>query len=65
VEDQPRVAINLRLPPALREALRRAARQNGRSMTAEIVHRLGRSIRADEERERRRQRRAGEMTAGD
>jgi len=53
----PRVAINLRLPAELRAALRAAACRNGRSVTAEIVRRLERSFRADEQRERRRRRR--------
>ena len=44
----PRVAINLRVSAELREALRTVARRNGRSVTAEIVRRLERSIRADE-----------------
>ena len=50
----PRVAINLRLSAELREALRNAARRNGRSVTAEIVRRLEQSVRADERKERRR-----------
>ncbi len=54
MEEQPRVALNLRLSPDLRDALRRVARQNGRSVTAEIVRRLEQSLRDDERRERRR-----------
>jgi hypothetical protein len=56
----PRVAINLRLPAKLREALRAAARRNGHSVTAEIVRRLERSIRADERREQLRRQQSDE-----
>jgi hypothetical protein len=48
-----RVAINLRLSVELRETLRNAVRRKGRSVTAEVVRRLERSIRADERKERR------------
>ncbi len=44
----------LRLPARLREELRRAARESRRSVTAEVVHRLEQTVRADERRERRR-----------
>ena len=33
-------AFNLRLPESLRERLRAAAKENGRSLNAEIVYRL-------------------------
>jgi hypothetical protein len=46
--------ILLRLPADLRERLRLAARDNQRSMTAEVVYRLQQSIRADDRRDRRR-----------
>jgi hypothetical protein len=48
------VSILLRLPADLRERLRLAARDNQRSMTAEVVYRLQQSIRADDRRDRRR-----------
>ncbi len=34
----------LRLPPALKEALQAKAKENGRSLNAEILHRLQRSL---------------------
>ena len=49
------IKMLLRMPARLREDLRRAARESRRSVTAEIVHRLDQSIRADERRARRRQ----------
>jgi len=49
------VSMLLRLPARLREDLRRVARESRRSVTAEVVHRLGQSIKADARRERRRQ----------
>ncbi len=53
--DEETVAMLLRMPASLREDLRRVARESRRSVTAEIVHRLEHSIRADALRERRRQ----------
>ena len=44
----------LRLPARVRENLRRAARESRRSLTAEVIHRLEQSIKADARRERRR-----------
>jgi len=49
------VSMLLRLPARLREDLRRAARESRRSLTAEVVHRLAQSIKADARRARRRQ----------
>ena len=45
----------LRLPARVREDLRRAARESRRSLTAEVIHRLEQSIKADARRARRRQ----------
>lgn len=42
------VKLLLRLPESLRDALKRWAATNRRSVTAEIVYRLERSVRADE-----------------
>lgn len=40
----------LRLPDGMRDAIASLARSNGRSMNAEIVSRLGKSLREDDER---------------
>ncbi len=48
------VSVLIRMPARLREELRRAARESRRSVTAETVHRLEQTFRADERRERRR-----------
>jgi hypothetical protein len=37
-------AFNLRLPPDVRKELERCARENERSLNAEIVYRLRRSL---------------------
>lgn len=44
------VKFLVRFPPALLESLKAWAERNHRSATAEIIHRLERSIRADEKR---------------
>jgi Arc-like DNA binding domain len=54
--EQPRVAMSLRLPVELRDALQRSAHEHRRSLTAEIIRRLERSVRADERRRRRSER---------
>ncbi len=54
MDEQPLAKMLLRMPAALRVALGEAAQRSRRSVTAEIVHRLEHSIRADERRERRR-----------
>lgn len=46
------VTMNLRLMKWLRDALGKWAERNHRSVTAEIIHRLERSIRADERKQR-------------
>ena len=55
MDEQPLAKMLLRMPATLRVALGEAAQRSRRSVTAEIVHRLEHSIRADERRERRRQ----------
>ncbi len=52
--DNETVSMLLRLPARLREDLRRGARESRRSLTAEVVHRLEQSIKADARRARRR-----------
>ena len=55
MDEQPLAKMLLRMPAALRVALGEAAQRSRRSVTAEIVHRLEQSIKADERRARRRQ----------
>lgn len=50
--DKP-IKFLVRFPPALMAALRLWAERNHRSVTAEIIYRLERSIRADERRSER------------
>lgn len=47
------VKLLLRLPESLRDALKKWASANRRSVTAEIVYRLERSVRADERKAQR------------
>ena len=49
------VSVLIRMPARLRDDLRRVARENRRSLTAELVHRLEDSRRIDRRRERQRQ----------
>jgi hypothetical protein len=61
------VSVLLRMPARLRDDLRQVARENRRSLTAELVHRLEESRRIDRRRERQRQTRqpGPEGDAGD
>lgn len=45
------VKFLVRIPGGLMDALKRLASENRRSVTGEIVYRLERSVRADEQRE--------------
>ena len=61
------VSVLLRMPARLRDDLRQVARENRRSLTAELVHRLEESRRIDRRRDRQRQARSPgpEGDAGD
>jgi hypothetical protein len=47
------VKFLVRLPAGLMATIKRAAEENDRTVTGEIVHRLRQTIRADERKERR------------
>jgi hypothetical protein len=65
--DEETVSVLLRMSARLRDDLRQVARENRRSLTAELVHRLEESRRIDRRRERQRQARqpGPEGDAGD